>query len=82
MNKHSVLVRVSDSKPIALCDRLPSGKIVDVAFSRSAEAIDANREWNLVNSFECKVSNAKALVADSELPFAVAINGGTDEFYA
>jgi hypothetical protein len=78
---NSVLVRISDGQPVAICDRLPSGKIVDAAFARSAEAIDANREWNLVNAFRCKVSNAKSIVANAELPIAVAINGGTDEFF-
>lgn len=78
---NSVLVRLSDNQPVALCDQLPSGKIVDAAFARVEEAIDANRKWNLVNAFQCKVSNSQAVLADAELPFAVAINGGNDEFF-
>ena len=79
----SVLVRVSDDKPIATCKHLPSGKRVDVAFSLSAEAIDANREWNLINAFRCKVSNADSVAeAAIELPQAIAINGGDEEFFA
>ena len=77
----SVLIRISDDRPVAICDHLPSGKVVDAAFSRSPEVIDANREWNLVNRFACKVSNAKAIVDGAELPIATAINGGTDEFF-
>ncbi len=76
----SVLVRISDGKPVAVCNRLPSGTVVEAAFSRSREAINANRQWNLVNSFRCKVSNAKAL-ANTELPNAVAINEGVKEFF-
>lgn len=38
---------------------LKSGERVLVAFNRCKDALNANREWSLVNAIECKVSNAK-----------------------
>lgn len=39
--------------------KLKSGERVQVAFDRSKNALNANREWDLVNAIECKASNAK-----------------------
>ena len=38
---------------------LPAGAVVRVGFQRCAEAIDANRKWNLVNANWAKISRAK-----------------------
>lgn len=39
--------------------RLKSGQVVLVSYDRCKNGIDANKEYDLVNAFECKVSNAK-----------------------
>ncbi len=39
--------------------KLKSGERVKVSFNRSKNALNADREWDLVNAIECKASNAK-----------------------
>jgi predicted nucleic acid-binding Zn ribbon protein len=62
---------------------LPSGRAVRWSRQRCAEAIDANREWNLVNARSGKISRAQKwarLVSDDAAETsAVEINPG--EFY-
>lgn len=62
--------------------KLKSGERVLVAFDRSKNALDANREYNLVNAIECKASNAKKWDKVDPMSYAdgcVEIN--KNEFY-
>lgn len=60
--------------------KLKSGQLVDASFCRSENAINADRDWDLVNAIECKVSNAKKFEVESKLaPCCIEIN--CNEFY-
>ena len=59
---------------------LKSGTIVDCAYAVIEEAIDANREHNLVASFTAKVSNAQKWAKKRTSHFARNINNSEDEF--
>ena len=68
--------------------KLKSGDYVQAAYNRTKETINANREYNLVNSFSCYVSNAakykkqyQANVLSNEMDIAQSINDSNDEFY-
>lgn len=62
-------------------EELRSGAIVSVGRLTASEAIDANREINLVNAVECTVSNAKKWAKDAVFaPHAQAVNGSAEEF--
>lgn len=63
-----------------------SGKSVSFSARRTAESLDANREFNLVNASTGKISNAKKWDAEfarmAECMSAVEINGaGSRQFY-
>ena len=69
-------------------EQLKSGDEVRAAYNRTKETINANREYNLVNSFTCYVSNAakykkqyQSTVLSSEMDIAQSINDSNDEFY-
>ena len=59
---------------------LKSGASVDVAHDTVKEALDANREHNLVNSFTVKVSNDQKWAKIQAPYFARSINNSEDEF--
>jgi len=68
--------------------KLKSGDYVQAAYNRTKETINANREYNLVNSFTCYVSNAakykkqyQSTVLSSEMDIAQSINDSNEEFY-
>jgi len=69
-------------------EQLKSGDEVRAAYNRTKETINANREYNLVNSFTCYVSNAakykkqyQSTVLSSEMDIAQSINDSNEEFY-
>jgi len=80
-------------------EQLKSGDKVKAAYKRSVtfsryynrtkETINANREYNLVNSFTCYVSNAakykkqyqSTVLSSDEMDIAQSINDSNDEFY-
>ena len=63
-------------------ETLKSGTTVNAAHYVSRETLNANRKFNLVNSFECKISNAKKWDRDSMLNPCIAssINDDASEF--
>ena len=68
--------------------KLKSGDYVQAAYNRTKETTNANREYNLVNSFSCYVSNAvkykkqhQSTVLSNEMDIAQSINDSSDEFY-
>jgi len=70
-------------------EQLKSGDEVRAAYNRTKETINANREYNLVNSFTCYVSNAakykkqyqSTVLSSDEMDIAQSINDSNDEFY-
>ena len=77
----SYLIR-NDELIASTSETLKSGDTVEVAYNSTENALDANRDIALVNSFYCKVSNAKKWnkKAFSTSHVAVAVNDSTDEF--
>ena len=77
----SYLIR-NDELIASTSETLKSGDRVEVAYNSTQNALDANRDITLVNSFYCKVSNAKKWnkKAFSASYSAVAVNDSTDEF--
>jgi hypothetical protein len=75
---------IKDGQLIAATSKaLKSGDMVRVAYDTVKEEIDANREYNLLNGFDCKVSNAKKWEKEfnnSECGYSSEINEG--EFLA
>lgn len=72
---------IADGRPVARAQAHTPAGPCRYAFQRSAEAIDANREWNLVNARRAKTSSAKKWQnweADNgvELPVAIELNPG------
>ena len=57
---------------------LKSGRIVNAAWSVCNEELNANRDQNLVNSFDVKISNAAKWKREAALneTFAVMVNEG------
>ena len=79
----SYLINVKTNELIAYTSKaLKSGERVQVSFDRTKNALNANREFDLVNSFECKASNAKKWGKISENYFAHACTEiNENEFY-
>lgn len=55
----SYLINSNGKLVAATSETLKSGSIVKVGYHKVKEEIDANRDYNLLNAFDCKVSNAK-----------------------
>lgn len=74
---------IADSRPVAYlppASTTPAGAC-RYGFQRSAEALDANREWNLVNARKGKISSAAkwqnwGKKNNVELPVAMELNPG------
>ena len=77
----SYLINVKTGELVTYTSKkLKSGERVLVSFDRCKEEINANRDWNLVNAFECKASNAKKW--DKETHYADScIELNENEFY-
>ena len=59
---------------------LKSGDVVSVAHTSTKEAINANRDVNLVNAFNVTVSNAKKWAKKDCEYRAISVNDSLDEF--
>ena len=59
---------------------LKSGAVVSVAHTSTKEAINANRDVNLVNAFNVTVSNAKKWARKECEYTAISVNDSADEF--
>lgn len=68
------------NEPIARIDGEAKSGHCRYAFQKTAEAIDANRHWNLVNARSGRISNAKRWQEWERkhdlLPTAIEINPG------
>jgi len=68
---------IKDGTPIAYIKN-EHARSVRASYTCAREAVDANREWNLVNAFEAKISNAKRWESwekrNGLLPLASLIN--------
>lgn len=67
-----------DQQLIANVGDMPSGKTVQYAFHTTPNALDANREFDLVNPRHGKISNAKRWAGKEAVGHAKEIN--KDEF--
>lgn len=64
-------------------ETLKSGQVVQAAWDTTEESINADRDVNLVNAFDVKVSNAKKWDTDENnflKASAIAVNGSNDEY--
>jgi hypothetical protein len=73
MNKYAYILN-TDGTPVAITNtNLRGGAIVRWGWQRCEERLNPNREWNLVNARNGKISRAKR--HDSELvPWAVELS--------
>jgi hypothetical protein len=79
----SYLINVKTGELVTYTSKkLKSGERVQVAFNRCKESINASREWNLVNSLECKASNAKSWEKENRYRYVDScIEINENEFY-
>lgn len=79
----SYLISTQTNEIVAIThEALKSGEIVSAAYSKTQESVNANRDCNLVNAFDCKVSNAEKwekLAEVQVVEFATQIN--ENEFF-
>ena len=62
----SYLINVKTNEIVTYTNKeLKSGELVLVSFDRTRNNLSANRDWDLVNAIECKVSNAKKWAKES-----------------
>jgi len=68
---------IKDGTPIAYIKN-EKARSVRASYTCAREAVDANREWNLVNAFDAKISNAQKWESwekrNGLLPLASLIN--------
>ena len=68
---------IKDGTPIAYIKN-EKARSVRASYTCARESVDANREWNLVNAFEAKISNAQKWESwekrNGLLPLASIIN--------